>query len=154
MELDNRKKLLHKYHENPSMSHSMIAKATGTAKSTVTSVLKRFKDMLTVNRAKGGGRKPGPVNKELAKKIVRSAQQNPALSDRDRAKRFGTSRETARRTRLQVGLTSYRAIKVQNRADKQNLNAKQRARKLYDNVLTKFDGCLMMDDETYAKVDP
>ena len=40
-----------------------------------------------------------------------------------------------------------------NRNDKQNSTAKSRARKLYDNLLTKHNGCILMDDETYVKMD-
>ena len=40
-----------------------------------------------------------------------------------------------------------------NRYDKQNLKAKKCARKLYDEILTKFTGCIIIDDETYVKID-
>ena len=33
-------------------------------------------------------------------------------------------------------------------------NTKQRSRKLYDDVLTKFEGCIVMDGETYVKQFP
>ena len=48
---------------------------------------------------------------------------------------------------------SYQVIKYPNRSDKQSLTAKTRARKLYDKVLTKFNGCIIMDDKTYIKCD-
>ena len=50
-------------------------------------------------------------------------------------------------------LKSYRAIKYPNQSDKQSLTAKTRARKLYDEVFTKFNGCIIMVDETYIKCD-
>lgn len=40
-----------------------------------------------------------------------------------------------------------------DRNAKQQLIAKLRARKLYDNILTKNVGCIVMDDETYVKSD-
>lgn len=40
-----------------------------------------------------------------------------------------------------------------NQNDKQNKTAKTRSRLLYDDVLTKFDGCILIDDETYVKCD-
>lgn len=50
------------------------------------------------------------------------------------------------------GLRSSKVQKVANRSEEQQLRAKTRARKLYDNFLTKFS-CVVMDDETYCKAD-
>lgn len=153
-DLDNRKKILHKYNENPRWSHSMIAKSIGIPKSTVGNVLRRFKKSLTVERTKGQGRKPGPSNKNLHQKIIRSFKQNPGLSNRKRAERLGTSEWTVRKAKSRADYKSYKSIKVPNRNEKQSKVVKQRARRLYDKVLTKFNGCIIMDDETYVKVDP
>ena len=61
---------------------------------------------------------------------------------------------TARRIRLDAGLQSYRVIKYPNRNEKQNGVAKKRARLLYEQILTKFNNCLIwMMDETYVKMD-
>lgn len=43
---------------------------------------------------------------------------------------------------------------MSNRGDIQNTTAKKCSRLLYDNVLTKFRGCLVMDDANYVKADP
>jgi transposase len=152
-EIENRKRIVAQFIENPTTSASSIAKLLKLPRSTVIGVLKRYKETLTVNRSKGGGRKPGPVDKNLHQKIIRSIKQNPGLSDGDRAKRYGTSITTVRKTRLRAGYKSYHARKHPNRNDKQSLVAKKRARILYENVLTKFDGCILMDDETYVKTD-
>lgn len=153
MEHENREKILHKFNENPKASGRSIAKKLKMPKSTVADVLKRFKETLTIGRAPHPSRKCGPKNKELAKKVTRSFKANPALSDRDRARRYGTSRSFVRRLRSDKGYKSYRMIKKPNRTDKQNSTAKSRARKLYDEVLKKFEGCILMDDETYVKCD-
>lgn len=84
---------------------------------------------------------------------VRSCQQNPGLSDIERAHRYGTSGSTGRRMRVKAGFKSYKAIKVPNRKDKQSEVVKTRARTLHDDVLTKHVGCLMMDGETPLKAD-
>ena len=89
----------------------------------------------------------------MKRKVLRSISNNPGTSDRKRALKIGTSRSMVMRTRHSAGLKSYHAIKVPNRNDKQNINAKKRARKLYDTILTKFNDCLMLDDETYVKID-
>lgn len=153
MEIKNRKRILHKYEENPNMSFSMIGKTLGISKSTVRDVINRFKSNLSVDRAKGSGRKTGYDNKKMANKIVSSIKRNPGLSDGDRAKIVGTSTSSVRRIRIQAGFKSYHAIKVPNRNDKQESKTKSRSRLLYDKVLTKFVGCYIMDDETYVKLD-
>lgn len=154
MELDNRKKIVHKYMQNQSQSYSSIAKSLKLPKSTVCSVIKRFIHSLSVDRQKKSESKIKPRNVQLVSKVVRSIKENPGLSLRQRAKKFGTSHEMIRRIQKKKGLKTYRAIKVPNRDDKQNSIAQKRSRKLYDNVLTKFSGCLILDDETYVKVDP
>lgn len=153
-DLENRKLILHKSAENPTWSHSMIGKSIGVPKSTVGNVLRRFTKSLSAERSKGQGRKPGPVNKNLHQKIIRSFKQNPGLSNRKRAERLGTSEWMVRKTKKRAAYNTYKAIKVPNRNEKQSKVVKSRARKLYDEVLTKFNGCIVMDDETYVKVDP
>lgn len=122
-------------------------------KSTVGDVIKRFKSTLTTERAKGSGRKPGPVDKKQHQKVVRSLKANPGLSLRDRAKKQGGSKSYVHKTMKRAGLKSYHAVKVPNRTDKQLSSVKTRTRLLYDNVLTKFTGYIIMDDETYTKAD-
>jgi transposase len=152
-QLERRELIVHNYINNFGMSYSMIAKKLKIARKTVADVINRYRETLTVARAPGGGRPKGPADPRLTIKVLRSIKNNPGTSDRDRAKKFGTSRETVRRIRSRANLKSYKAIKQPNRNDKQNLVAKKRARKLYDQVLTKFEGCLVMDDETFVKLD-
>lgn len=144
---------MHKYLENPARSRRSIAKELKEPLSTVSLVLKNFLSTQTVERKPGSGRKKGFVDKIAARKIVASIRQNPGLSDSDRAIRYGTSKSTGRKMRLRAGYKSYRVIKNPNRNYKQNLVAKTRARRLYDNVLIKHGGCFIIDDETYVKCD-
>lgn len=152
-ELENRKKILHKYTENPNVSASSIAKCLKLPKSTVCNVIKLFKATLTIDRAPGSGRKSGPADKKLALKVIKSLKNNPGLSVRDQAKKFNTSKSNIQKIRSRCGYKSYRAIKQPNRTEKQNLIAKTRARLLYEKVLTKHKGCVLIDDETYVKMD-
>lgn len=153
MELENRKKILHKHEQFPDWSACKVAKSLNLPRRTVSTVIKRHNEQLTIERAKHKGRKHGNRDLKLRQKVLRSVAQNPGLSDGDRAKRFGTSRSTARRIRIQGGYRCYHAIKHPNRTDKQSKTAKTRSRQLYQKVLTKFHGCIIMDDETYVKMD-
>ena len=138
-EIENRKRIVAHSLENFTISASSIAKKLKLPRSTVIRVVKRYKETLTVKRTKGGGRKPGPADKKLHQKIVRSIKQNPRLTDTERAKRYGTSITTGRKTRIRAGYKSHHSKKHPNRNEKQSLVAKKRARILYDNVLTKFE---------------
>lgn len=153
MELENRKRVLHKFIENTNASISSIAKSLKMPKTTVWAIIKRYKETSTIDRASGSGGEHNQANRKLRQKILRSVKANPGLSDNDRAKKFSCSATNVRKCRLRAGFKSYHAIKYPNRSDKQNMNAKKRARKLYDTVLTKFNGCIIMDDETYVKLD-
>ena len=153
MELERRKLILNKYIENPLWSNSRIAKCIKMPKSTVNDAIKGYKNTLTVERAIQVNRKSGPQNQALKRKVIQSIKSNPGLSDYDRAKKFNAKRSTVRNIRVYEGYTCYRAIKYPNRTDKQNTEAKKRSRLLYDKILTKFDGCILMDDETYVKLD-
>lgn len=149
----NRKLVVDTFLKNRSVSHRKIAKQLNMANKTVSRIINRFLQSNTIQRNKGSGRKPGPANKKLIKKFRRSLASNPGLSDKDRAIKYNISRSTVQKWRTRFGYKSYKVIKAPNRNDKQNKTAKSRARKLYDKLLTKHDGCILLDDETYVKLD-
>ena len=152
MEKQNREKILHTFIENPTMSAFKIAKLLKFPKSTVYDVLKRYKETLSVERKPGSGGARRSIDPVVARKVVKSFKQNPGLSDGDRAARYGTTRDTARKYRIRAVYKSFSMIKHPNRSDKQVAITKSRIRLLY-NELTKFRGCLVIDDETYVKAD-
>lgn len=153
MEKEIRKMIVHKSLDNPNWSGRKIAKILNIPKSTVNNVLKRYKQTLSIERKTRAAKKKGSGDPALRVKVLRSIRLNPGLSDNDRAKRYGTSKSTVRRIRKNAKLVSYRTIKFPNRSEKQQSVAKRRARILYEQVLTKFNGCIIMDDETYVKMD-
>lgn len=153
MEKANREKILHKRLEYPGWSALRIAKDLKLPKSTVYDVLNRFKGTLTVERKPGSGGKKGARDPELEKRVLRSLDNSPGLFDNQRAEKLKTTRNIVRQVKKRHGYKSFKAIKSPNRTAKQNIAAKSRARKLYDRVLTKTKGCIIMDDETYVKLD-
>jgi hypothetical protein len=152
-ERERRETILHTYNLNPNSTFSFIAKTLKMPRSTVSSVIHRFKKTLTIERAPTPGRPKGPANEKLSKKILTSVKTNPGLSDRDRGKKYATTRGNVRRVRARARLKSFKAVKQPNRSVKQNLEAKKRSRLLYKNILSKQNGCIIMDDETYVKLD-
>lgn len=120
---------------------------------TACDIIKRYKETLTIERKEGSGGKRKATRAQTRVKVINSIKRNPRLSDQDRAKQYGISKTAARNIRVKAGYKSYHVIKHPNRSDKQSLVAKKRARLLYETVLTKFNGCFLMDDETYVKCD-
>ena len=117
----NREKIVHKWLENPDLSCALIAKTLKLPRRTVSDVIKRYKETLSIESKPGSGRKKGNVDKKLAQKIRRSVKTNPGLSYRDRAKKLGTSKSTVYRTCQRASYKSYKAIKMPNRNDKQSV---------------------------------
>lgn len=147
-----REKILHKSVQNPSMSHHDISKSLGIPRSTVSSVLKRFRDTLTVDRKPGSGGKRNDNFKLQRNAVLRMIKRNPNLSIRDVAKKVKMSYSFVQKVKKAAGYKSFKIIKTPNRNEKQETSAKSRARKLYERMLTKFD-CVVMDDETNVKAD-
>ena len=70
-QLNNRKKVLQIFLQNPTYSHSKIAKLSKVAKSSVGDILRRYKETQTIERKRGGGRKKGFVDKNKVNSIIR-----------------------------------------------------------------------------------
>lgn len=153
MEDRRRKLILHTHVDNPTWSGAKIAKQLNIAKTTVCDVLRRFRERNSVDRAVQKKRRSGTYDRQLNRKVLRTVRANPGLSEHEIARKCGAARSTVRRICQRAGLHSYKAIKQPNRKMKQSLVTKTRARKLYDQVLTKYQGCLLLDDETYVKMD-
>lgn len=144
--------ILRKHTENPHLSYRALAKLLKLPQSSVCLVLKRFRERLTVDRKPGSAGKQGAKDKKKEAHVLRLFTANPKLSSRDVAKKVKMSQSYVQKTKSRAGLKSFKAQAAPNRDAKQNLSAKQRSRKLYDNYLTKF-GCVVLDDETYIKAD-
>lgn len=152
-EIEKRKLILDKFNENPNRSQRSIAKELKFAKSTVNDVLSRFRSSLTLERKYHDRKKPGPWDRISFAKVKRSLDLRPGLSDRMRGDAYGTSRENGRNWRKRLGYNSYHAKKAPNRNDLKESDAKSRARKLYYDILTNHEGCIMQDDETNVPLD-
>lgn len=130
MERERREKILHTHVANPTWSGVKIAKYLKFPKSTVNTVLKRYKETLSVDRAEHKNRRSGTYDKQLRVKVCRAVRNNAGISLRDLAKKFSVPFSTVRRICRREGLRSYHASKHPNRTLKQNLVAKRRARML------------------------
>jgi transposase len=152
LEKERRETIVHEHLQNPDLSVRKLAKKINLPKSTVSDVLNRFRQGLSVERKPGSGKNTPVQDKKCDKKVVNYFKKNPSISVRDVAKKVKKSPTYIQQVKKRSGLKSYKAQTVPDRNAKQNAMAKSRSRKLYENILTKFD-CVVMDDETYCKAD-
>jgi predicted transcriptional regulator len=66
--VETRKKVLHKFLENPSLSGSLIAKSLEMHRQTVNRIIKRFNGSLSIDRQPAGRPKGRPRNKAAARR--------------------------------------------------------------------------------------
>lgn len=152
MELERRKLIVHKFHENPGVSNRKLAKSLNLDELTVRKVLKRYNNTLSIERAPRVYPKPMGRNPTMAKAFVRNAVRKPT-SSLQRAQALGTSVTFVQSSLQRAGYKAYKVIKAPRRNEKQSLTVKTRVRRLYDKILLKRTGCILMDDETYQYAD-
>lgn len=151
--VENRQKIVAKYLENPSSSIRWIASQLHLPVSTVRRTIIKFREEYTIEDKPKSGRPKGPANKSMEKKVVRVLKDKPLLSVRDIAKKAQTSASMVQRVKLRNSYKSYKKQKVPKLSPEQRNRAIRRARALYYQVCVGFDGCMILDDETYVKMD-
>lgn len=72
---------------------------------------------------------------------------------RDVAKKVGTSKSNVLRAKERLNLRTYKKQKQPKRSPKQEASIRPRVRKLYNTILAGNLNCIIMDDETYVKLD-
>jgi hypothetical protein len=116
-ELEKRKKVVAQFIENPKRLVNEVAQLTNLHRRSVSRIWKSYNDSLSVERREGTRRKPGPADKKLAQKIMRSYKNNPGLSLKGCGKKYQTSHENVRKMLLKSRYKSYIAKKHPNRDD-------------------------------------
>ena len=129
-QLNNRKKVLEIFLQNPTYSHLKIAKLSKVAKSSVVDILRRQKETQIIERKRGSGRKKVFVDKNKLNSIIRSITTNPYQSQRYLAKTFECSCFLVRKALKSNGLKAYTKTKIPIRSINGELKAIHRARKL------------------------
>ncbi|XP_065078530.1 uncharacterized protein LOC135701620 [Ochlerotatus camptorhynchus] len=125
-----------------------IGRQLGVTHTTVSRVVKSFKESQTTVRRVGSGRKSKTADPVNARKVLDYFKRNPNLSIRHAALKAKCSAWFVQQTMKRAELRVVKVRKAPNRRDQQNTVAKSRARKLYRECLTK-PMCVVMDDESY-----
>lgn len=151
-EVETRELIVKLFQANQKWSFKKIAKEARVRPETVSRVVKRFKEDLTINRKEGTGRKKGFHSPKKVKKAISLFQRNPNLSGRKVAQKVGCSQSTVQKIKSSSGLRTYKVQKVPDRNAVKNQEAKSRAKKLQKDFLQNVS-CCVMDDETYVLAD-
>ena len=125
------------YQQNPTWSYEKLAKQSKVCRQTVSNVIKKFQENITIERKTGSGRKKGPHNKAKAKQIESIFKRAPNTSGRKAARLAQCSDFLVRKVKANAGLKTYKVQKVPDRDAAKNLEAKNRARKLKANFIKK-----------------
>lgn len=154
--MDNQEKvrelIIKIFNEFQCRPYKTIARQAGVSRQTVSRVIKKYKEQLTIKRKSGCGRKSGFSDRKKAEKIKRIFAKNPNVSGRKVAHLANCSETSVRKVKKEAGLKTYKVQKVPDRNSKKNLDAKKRAKVLQRDFIRNFE-CCTMDDETYVLAD-
>lgn len=153
IDLETRKKILHTWCSERGVTYNEIAKRVKVHHTSVKNIIEKFGKTLSMKDLPRSGRKTGPSQPGRDLKVVEYIRKNPSASTRDLAKQFNTSIGMIQRIKVRNSLKTYKKQKVPKKSLVQQVRAKTRARKLYNRILENKDGCILIDDETYAKED-
>lgn len=151
--VDVRKKIVHNYCTENNISYRKLAKRYKVSPNAVKNIIIKFGNTCSLKDMPKSGRKKGPNNAKLESKILILINKNKSMSVRDLAKKGGTSASMIQRVKQRHNLKTYKKQKIPKRSEKQVKVGKTRLRKLYDRLNQERVECILMDDETYVKMD-
>lgn len=153
LSIEKRKSILSKWCTESGITYRKLAKEEGVSVHAVQNAIRRFGNHYSLSDLPGRGRKPGPSRPNLDHKICKLLAAKKGLLVRDCAKKVGTSIGMVQRAKKRNSLKSYKKQIQSKRTAQQSSTVKTRARKLYEEILSKNKQCIVMDDETYVKLD-
>lgn len=148
-ELETYELVIKIYLKNPLQNQKTIGRLAKVSQKTVSNIIKKFNDNLTIGRKNGSGRKRGFVSPRKGKQAIALLEKNPGLSNRKVAEKVGCSEGLVRRFKKDAGLKTYKVQTIPDRNSSKNLEAQKRAKKLQLEYFQKYK-CCIMDDETYV----
>ena len=150
---EQRQQIVYKWCTERGLSLRKIVKMEGVSEKAVRNAIRKFGEDNTSEDKPKTGRKKGPANPQLDKRILKAFEQKKEVSVRDVAKKVGTSKSNVLRAKERLNLRTYKKQKQPKRSPKQEASIRPRVRKLYNTILAGNSNCIIMDDETYVKLD-
>lgn len=147
-----RKLILHEWVHNK-LSYRRLAKKFNCSKTGVEKIIRKFGEHCTLENLPKNRSKKGAVNSKKEQIVLNLLMNKKTVSVREIARKARVSVGTVQNIKSRHGIKTYKKQKIPKRSVSQQLRAKNRAKKLYKILLEKKLKCLMMDDETYIKMD-
>lgn len=148
-----RKQVARVFKENPTKSRKSIAKMVGVSVRTVQRVIKSVQGFETLDDKCRTGRPKGASCKKIEAKVMKEFRKDKSISTRDIAKKVDTSQSMVQRVKKRNNLKTYKKQKSPKRSEIQLRKSIFRARKFFKELLKDSLNCIVMDDETYVKMD-
>ena len=139
--------------QNLDYTQKQIAKFSGISLATVERSIRNYKLNLPLQEKAGGKHPKGTVDKQLEKKALKLFERRRNDSVRDMARKLGTSTATIQRIKKRNGYQSLIKQNVAKKTPKQFNKGIDRAQNFERFLRGKKNSCMVMDDETYVKLD-
>lgn len=116
-------------------------------------IIRKFGETGEVQDLPKAPKKRGTTDPLMDTKVVKLFEQNKSITVRKVARKTGLSVGTVQNIKKRKGLKTYTKRKVPKRTEKQDITARKRAGLLYNHLRANKQRCILMDDETYVKMD-
>lgn len=130
-----------------------LAKSVNCSKSAVYQIIKKFGEHNTIDDLPKSRRRKGPVCKKTEESVVKYLNSGKSLSVREIAKKVKISVGSVQNIKKRNNIKTFKKQKIPKRSAAQQDRAKKRSRRLYKILVSKSNCCILMDDETYVKMD-
>lgn len=152
IDIEKRKLIVQKYcRENVSLRE--IAKSIGCSKDGARKIIKKYGEHCVLTDLPKSHRRSGPADPKKEEKVLHLLKSNKSMSVRLIAKKSGLCAATIQKIKKRHNMKTYKKQKTPKRSQDQQKRAKIRSGKLYSKILENPDRCILMDDETYVKMD-
>lgn len=151
--MTTREKIVDLFLQNPDFTLKKIAKIVGTSYRTAKRAIANHRINFSNTKAPKIATRKGPNDPKLEKKVVAMIERHRNASTHDLARKCQTSASMIQRVKRRNGFKTYtkqnRALKTSKQFNEGIDRAKNLTRLLSNNK----NSCLILDDETYVKMD-
>lgn len=130
-----------------------IAKLVKKSKSAVYQIIRKYGEHHTLGDLPRSRTRSGAANPQIEKKCVKLLLSDESDSVRQIAKKLKVSVGTVQNIKRRNNIKTYKKQKVPKRSAEQHERAKERCRTLDPILRKRSNCCILMDDETYCKLD-
>lgn len=152
IEIQKRKEILRDWVNNK-LSYRKLAKKYECSKSGVQHLITKFGEHATVYNLRRQNVKKGTTDPAKEQKVIQLLKAKKNHSVRYISRKGKVSVGTVQNIKKRNNIKTYKKQRIPKRSAAQQERARIRANKLYKTLVKKNKQCVLMDDETYVKMD-